>query len=125
MSHLPRKTSVETEAQRGQSIVPRHAAIQRQKCIWNRALWPLSLFILSLLPPRGPGLLAQAHQGRCRDLRRNRERRTRQEALCQARSERLGLQRGQRVEREKIVGPNWDSQARGAERRGLGRVVCG
>lgn len=124
MSHLLRKANVETEARRGQWIVPRHAAIQRQKCIWDRALWPLSLFILSLLPPRGPGLLAQAHQGRCRDLHRNRGR-TGQEPLCQPRSERLGLQRGQRVEGEKIVGPNWDSQARGAERRGLGTVVCG
>lgn len=76
---------------------------------------------LSLLPPRGPGLFAQAHLGRYRALHRNRGR-TGQELLCPAGSERPGLQRGQRVEGEKTRGPAWDIQAEGGSTRG-GRWV--
>lgn len=73
---------------------------------------------LSLLPPRGPGLWAQAHLCRYRALHRNTGRTTGQELPCPARSEQLGLQRGQRVEGEKTRGPVWDIQAEGGSASG-------
>lgn len=55
--------------------------------------------------------MAQAHLGRYRA-------RGGTEGERKARSERLGLQRGQRVEGEKIRGPAWDIQAEGGSARG-------
>lgn len=77
------------------------------------------LLVLSLLPPRGPRLLAQGHLGRGTKLHRNRSRRTGKEPLCQlaasaARTEGGGGEaRGPRLgqpvrrSRENVPGGEW------------------
>lgn len=96
-------------------------ATHRQECIWNRALRLLSRCVLSLrCPLEALGCWHRLTWAGTELAEEQRENGT--ELLRQARSERLGLQRGQRVEGEKIRGPAWDIQAEGGSARG-GRWV--